>query len=161
MEGLGIDWKILIGQIINFVILLWLLKRFVYKPFLNVLEKRKAKIVEGITKSEEAEKSLQGIRDLSKSIQAKGEEEARVVIKKAEIRAKDKTGEILAAAEEEKERIIKEAKITAEKEILERKKTQEKETIENTFILAEKFLKEKLNREKDKKFIEEILSNLK
>ncbi len=34
MEGIEIDWKIFIGQLINFSILFFVLKTFIYKPFL-------------------------------------------------------------------------------------------------------------------------------
>ena len=43
LENLGIDWKILLGQIINFLVVLFVLKKFAYKPFLSVLNKRKIK----------------------------------------------------------------------------------------------------------------------
>ena len=36
---LGIDGKILIAQLINFGILLWFLKRFLYKPLIERIEK--------------------------------------------------------------------------------------------------------------------------
>lgn len=76
MEALGINWKILLAQIVNFIILFWLLKRFALKPFLSVLKKRQTDIEEGIKKSEKAERSLQEIRNLAKEIKEKGAKEA-------------------------------------------------------------------------------------
>ncbi len=161
MGKLGIDFKILIGQIVNFVILLFLLKKFAYKPFLNILEKRKTKIEEGVRKSEEAEKSLQKIRALEGEIRENGEQKARVVIKEAEARAEARAKDILALAEKEKEKVIQKARETAEKEAAEEKKKREKEMVELAFLASEKFLKEKIDGEKDKKFLEDIVSGLK
>src|SRR6516164_360983 len=41
-----IDWFTLIAQIINFVILVWLLKRFLYKPVLQAMDAREKKIAD-------------------------------------------------------------------------------------------------------------------
>lgn len=40
MEALGIDVKLIVVQAANFLILLYLLKRFMYQPILNMLNKR-------------------------------------------------------------------------------------------------------------------------
>ena len=40
-----IDWFTIVAEIINFLILLWLLKRFFYKPILNALDKREASMI--------------------------------------------------------------------------------------------------------------------
>lgn len=161
MEGLGINWKILIGQIVNFIILLYLLKRFAFKPFLNMLEKRKNSIVEGVRKSEEAEKSLQKIRVLEGEIRKSGEERTKLIIKEAEEKATAKAREIRSLAEDERKKIIEEARMAAEKETLKEKENQKKEMIDLTFLLTEKFLKEKFNEEKDKKLLEELISEIK
>jgi F-type H+-transporting ATPase subunit b len=160
MEGLGINWKILAGQAINFAVLLFVLKKFVYKPFLHLLEKRRSGIQEGIRKTEEAEKSLQNIRGMSERIKENSEKEAGELLKKAEVLAKDRAREIANLAEKERQKMLELAKITIEKEAAEERKTRSKEAMEKTLILAEKFLKEKLTDEKDKKLIEDLSSQL-
>ena len=40
-----IDWFTIVAEIINFLILLWLLKRFFYKPILNAMDKREASMI--------------------------------------------------------------------------------------------------------------------
>ena len=39
-----INWFTVIAQILNFLILVWLLKRFLYKPILNAIDEREKKI---------------------------------------------------------------------------------------------------------------------
>ncbi|MEO6975246.1 MAG: F0F1 ATP synthase subunit delta [Gallionella sp.] len=39
-----IDWFTVLAQVINFLILVWLLKRFLYKPILNAIDAREKKI---------------------------------------------------------------------------------------------------------------------
>lgn len=77
MNGLGIDPRILLGDIITFIVLLVILKKYAYKPFLSVLEQRRKKIEEGVKKSEEAEKSLQKIRSLAEEVKDAGEKKPK------------------------------------------------------------------------------------
>ncbi len=39
-----IDWFTVVAQALNFLILVWLLKRFLYKPILNALDAREKRI---------------------------------------------------------------------------------------------------------------------
>ena len=47
MEKLGINLGYLLVQIFNFIILFMVLKAWVYKPLINMLEKRRATIAKG------------------------------------------------------------------------------------------------------------------
>lgn len=161
MEALGINWKILIGQLINFAILFFLLKRFAYKPFLSILEKRRTKIEEGIKKSEQAEKSLQEIRILGEDIKKKGEDQARKVLRESEAKASAVAQGIVSSAENEKEKIIEQARLAAEREIAAAKEKHQKTMVENAFLVAEKFLAEKMDEKQDKKLLEKIVSEIK
>jgi F-type H+-transporting ATPase subunit b len=55
-----IDWFTVIAQMINFLILVWLLKHFLYKPILNAIDAREKRIADELanakTKKAEAEK---------------------------------------------------------------------------------------------------------
>ncbi len=48
-----IDWFTVAAQIVNFLILVWLLKRFLYKPVLKAIDDREARIAETVRKAEE------------------------------------------------------------------------------------------------------------
>ena len=39
-----IDWFTVIGQLLNFLVLVWLMKRFLYRPILNAIDEREKKI---------------------------------------------------------------------------------------------------------------------
>jgi F-type H+-transporting ATPase subunit b len=63
MDKLGIDPKLLLAQLVNFTIIMLLLKKFLYKPILDMLEKRKKEIAEGVAltaKMREEEEKLKG-----------------------------------------------------------------------------------------------------
>lgn len=54
-EKLGVDWKLLIAQLVNFAILFWILKRFAYKPILGALEKRSKTIEKSLDDAKKIE----------------------------------------------------------------------------------------------------------
>jgi len=161
MSGIEIDWKILVGQIVNFAILFFVLKIFVYKPFLNLLKNRREKIEEGVNKSIEAEERLSKLDEVKKRMEEKNEEEGKKILIKSEEEAKKRAAETAKKAEEEKIAILVKAKKEAE-EIKEKEREEtEKKTIENAFNLAEKLLKENIDEKKGKKITEDFLSKLK
>lgn len=61
-----IDWFTVIAQVLNFLILVWLLKRFLYKPILNAIDAREKKVADELAdaaaKEAEAEKEKEEFR---------------------------------------------------------------------------------------------------
>jgi F-type H+-transporting ATPase subunit b len=160
MEGLGIDIKILLGQIITFIVLLAILKKYAYKPFLSIMEQRAKKIEEGVKKSEEAEVSLQKIRALGEEIREKGEKKAKEIVVAAETKAQEKAKAIQATAEVEKTKVIEGAKAAMAKEQEAARDRQQKEALDLAMLVSEKFLKEKITKEQDKKMLESLAAEL-
>lgn len=60
------DWFTLVAQLVNFLILAWLLKRFLYKPILNTIDQREkhiaAQISDAESKKTEALKELESLK---------------------------------------------------------------------------------------------------
>lgn len=54
----GLEGKLFIAQIINFAILLFILKKFLYEPIAKIMEERKTKIKQGLDDAENAKKTL-------------------------------------------------------------------------------------------------------
>ncbi len=61
-----IDWFTVIAQVINFLILVWLLKRFLYKPVLAAIANREARIMAQINDAATKEAEALKERDLFK-----------------------------------------------------------------------------------------------
>jgi F-type H+-transporting ATPase subunit b len=95
-RSLGIDWRLLLSQAANFIILLIVLRAFVYAPLLRVLKERRARIEEGLAKADEADKRLIDANEMAAAKMKEAEREGLSVIADARIKAvKDK-----AAADE-------------------------------------------------------------
>lgn len=54
-----INWFTVAAQIVNFLILLYLLKRFLYKPILRAMEERERRIASAMEETKKAEKAAQ------------------------------------------------------------------------------------------------------
>jgi F-type H+-transporting ATPase subunit b len=123
LEKLGINITWLVAQIVNFGLLLFILSRLAYKPILDMLNTRKAKIQESL---EYAEKVTQQAAAQQKDFERKLEETRR------EMQAATATA--AQAGEKERERIIAEARVQAQREI---EKGREQVEYERKQMLAE------------------------
>ncbi len=54
----GLDLKIFIAQLVNFTIVLFVLKKFIFTPLVKILEARQAAVDKGMTQAAEAERRL-------------------------------------------------------------------------------------------------------
>lgn len=155
---LGLDWKILLGQLINFLILLFVLKKFAVKPFLKTLRERKQKIEEGIEKSKLAEEKVKEIREMREEVIAKANQKAMEIYEKSKKRGDDKVRESVILGEKERISILENARKETLREINKIKSAEEKKMVEAALSLAEKVIGEKMDAQKDKDLINKILA---
>jgi len=150
-----------LGQIINFLLVLYLLKRFVYRWFLNLLKERKEKIEKGIKMSEEAERRSEAVNVEREEILSRSREEGLKVLKKNEELAEKRKEEILAQTQKERELLLRKSQEEGKSEIERMKKEQSEKMLNLSFALVEKILEEKIDLKKDKEIIEKLLREIK
>jgi F-type H+-transporting ATPase subunit b len=80
LANLGIDWKLLVAQVVNFAVVLLVLKRFAYQPMLKLLDERTAKIEKGLADAENAGKKLSEIEIQEKAILMEARTEAKRIL---------------------------------------------------------------------------------
>ena len=59
MAQLGINGPFLLAQIVNFIVLFLLLRRFLYPPLVKMLDERKQRIAEGLAAADVARKEAE------------------------------------------------------------------------------------------------------
>jgi F-type H+-transporting ATPase subunit b len=117
-EAFSVDgWK-LAFQVINFLILLYLLNRFLFKPVLARLDERSAKIGKGLEDAEVATRDRELARAEREAAVAEARKEANEMIARANKIAEDTRNEILTSARAEAEKVSTRAReeIVAEKD---------------------------------------------
>ncbi|OHA17449.1 MAG: ATP synthase F0 subunit B [Candidatus Taylorbacteria bacterium RIFCSPLOWO2_02_FULL_43_11] len=107
---LGIDWKLLLAQIVNFTILAIVLTKFLYKPIIKTLEERKKRVANDIEKSNELEIKLKEALNTKDEILASARRESEKLIKQTEKNASDLKTSLMKEASEEADKIRVEAK---------------------------------------------------
>lgn len=110
MEALGISLGSLIWYLVNFVILLFLLQRFLYRPVLTTLANRTARIQESIENAEQVKQQLARAQQDYDAQLAKARAEAATIVAQANDRAKVQADQVIAQARAEAERIQQEAR---------------------------------------------------
>ena len=86
-SSLGIEWKILSAQVVNFGILVFVLYKLVYKPLLKVLDDRVAEVKASEEKSSSIDSKLEEIKALEERTLAEARNRGAEIIKEAEAAA--------------------------------------------------------------------------
>lgn len=139
----GLNWKLLLIQAVNFGLLLAVLSYFLYKPILKILDERKARIAEGVRKSEEAEKRLADAASRGDSIVGAASREAESLVAGARTRANEQALEIIKSAEGRADAVLADAAARAEEEKRQALLESEKEITRAALLAAEKLLSAK------------------
>jgi F-type H+-transporting ATPase subunit b len=105
MEALGLDIKLLLAQVVNFLLLWFILSKFLYKPILKMLDERKKKIKDGLDNAVKIEQKLAGI-----------EQKEKEILKSATVKAQKEEAELIALAKTQSVQIIETAKQSASRE---------------------------------------------
>ena len=71
------DWTTFILEIINFLILIWILKRFLYQPVLEVIDRRRAGIEKTLADAQRIEAEASRVKQLNEQQLAEWEEEKK------------------------------------------------------------------------------------
>ena len=116
MGKLGINPYLLVSQIINFGLIAFLLARFLYRPVLNALQNRTARIQESIENAEQVKQQLARAQQDYEAQLARARQEAAQILAQANERAQVQAREVVSNAQAEAERIKAEAHQQAEQE---------------------------------------------
>lgn len=116
MGKLGINWYLLIAQIINFGLIAFLLARLLYRPVLNALQARTNRIQESIENAEQVKQQLARAQQDYDAQLARARQEAAQIVAQATERAQVQAREVLANAQADAERIKAEAQQQAQQE---------------------------------------------
>lgn len=104
---LGVDWQLLIAQIVNFTILLAILATFVYQPLLRLLDERREKIRRSLEDVKKIERERQELEQWRQEQMRKIDQEAGAFLERAKVDAEKARVEILASAKKQAEEMLR------------------------------------------------------
>lgn len=150
----------LVAQIICFLFLLAILRIFLWKSFLSILDKRRAAISSEFKSIEEAKEAISRIEtDYQKRI-SDIDIEAKSRLDRSAIEARKIADEIRAKAEDEGEKLLEKARASLKDEVIKAKEELKDSVVDLTIQIAEKMIQEKLSEKGDRKLVEDFINGV-
>lgn len=154
IKDFGINPILLGAQVVNFLVVLLILRRFLYKPITQLLQKRQDAIKEGFRNAEEARKKLEQVIQDEKNILRNAHSQAKKILEDARFQSLTLSGEIQENAKRLSEKILKEGRLQIERET----KETEKKLMAKVSDLALKLLQKSIEHLFSEREQEEVMN---
>ena len=155
--GIGINGPWLLAFVINFAILLALLGIFLYKPVLKMVDERSNRIKESMEQAEATREEYARAREeVQKQINRAREEGQALIAQATQIgeRVREEAGE---KAVQEAQALVDKTRVELERERDKAIDDLRREFADISIMAAEKVIKERLDKEKHRRLIEQTL----
>ena len=161
INNFGFEPILFVAQIINFLIIYWILKRFLYKPILKLLEERKHKIAQGLKHAEEAEKRLLEATESEEKILKKAQSDAKKMVDTALAEAENQR--VIAETETKKQvaEMIKDARDQIKNESETASKNLESQVAKLAIAFLEKSTKDLFDESEQANIMKSALKKIK
>ncbi len=161
MDKLGINLGFLVAQIINFILLLIILRAVAYKPLVGLLEQRRERIAKALEDARQAEEARANAdRDYQKRMD-EARLEAQRIVAEASQRAEQAASGILAKANEEAQRLLAQAREDAELERNRMLADLRSQVAALAIAAANKVIGDTLDEQRQRRLIQEFFSGVK
>lgn len=124
---LGINTPLFIAQLVNVAIVLLVLRAFVFKPLVKMLEERRQKIETGVANAADADKRLAAAKENEAALRAAAKAEARDIVDTARAKGETERAERVAQAAQDIDAQVADAKEKIAAERLEAKNAVRRE----------------------------------
>lgn len=161
MDKLGVNLSVLLIQILNFGILVFILNKFLYKPILGMLAKRREKIEQGLRFSRDMEEEKASLDRKRESTLKKAREEAAAVVAEAKKQAKAEKEEILKTARAEVTHLREKMEKDLKSKYQQMAQELNEQTVEVAARMSEKVISSVLTPADHQKLIRQQLAKMK
>ncbi len=156
----GLNWKLFLGQLINFGIVLFVLWKWVWKPVTSNMEARTKKIEDSLKNADQIDKDKAEFATWRTQEMSKARQEATDIISTAKQQAETVKTEILDKAKMEQQAMLE----RNQQKLIQQKTKMLQEAqgeLANLVVSAsEKLLRSKLDSKTDQKLINQALKDL-
>lgn len=160
LKNFGVDPILLAAQIVNFLIIFWLLKKFAYKPIFAMLEKRKMLIAEGVAHAEKAEEMMRKTEEKEKEMLKKAQVEAQDILSDARKQAQEVINTAEEGAKGRVEKMLDDATKSIEQQTLDAEKILSRHTAKLAVALLEKSLGNLVDSKTQKEVVGKVAKKL-
>jgi len=157
IAALGLNLPGLVTQLVNFAILLVLLRMFLWGPILKMLDERKRRIEEGLKASEAAASAAEQSQVAAQAALEAARAEGRDLVARAQETAGRLRTELETQAKADADRIVERARQEMEQERLQAVQALRAEFADLTVRAAERVVGQSLDRAAHQRLIDEVL----
>lgn len=140
LKNFGIQPTLLAAQIVNFTIILFVLKKFFYKPISKALDDRKKRIEQSLKNADEIESRLKSTEEKTAKILEEANSQSQIIINRAKSEAEIIYENARVDARKLAEDTIASARFQIEKQKQEMQKSLERETLTLVVEVVKKVL---------------------
>ena len=144
-------------SIANFLVLLYLLRRFLWGPVLNVLAERAQKIREGLAAAEEAKLERERMREEAEALLAKTRTEAQLIAERTTEAAEQAAAVIVSKAKTDAQRLVEKARADAEQAQRQALAELRGEVAGIAVLVASRILRREVDERTHRQLVEETL----
>ncbi|PIT89407.1 MAG: ATP synthase F0 subunit B [Candidatus Levybacteria bacterium CG10_big_fil_rev_8_21_14_0_10_36_7] len=160
IKDFGLQPEFFIAQIINFLILAFVFKKFLYKPILKILNDREEKVRKGIEDADKAHAELENATIKSEKFLQKAALQAEKIIEETKKSADNIRVELLGKSQADANKIINEAREQAKLEAQKSEKDAKTLALGLSEKVLEKVLGELFTKEEKSKILKRNISKL-
>lgn len=157
---MNIEISQVLTHVLGFLVALFILKRYAWKPMLKVLDDRKQKIADEFKEIETQKQKTDQLFAEYEARLSKIEDEARRRIQEAVVEGQKVAGEIRQQAQEEARKITGRAQADIERELAKARVQLKEEMVGLTLGATERLLREKLDPAGHRKMVERFLTEV-
>lgn len=157
---MNIEIQQILTQILGFLILLWILRRYAWGKLNGLLEERRNKIAAEFQGIERAREEIASERQAYEARLAEIENVARQKVAEAVLEGQRVAREITDAAREESRKLVEKAKENIQAETAAAKRQLRDEVVRLSISVAEKILREQIDEKKNKKLVMELIGEV-
>ncbi len=155
-----IDWFTIAAQVLNFVILIWLMKRFLYKPILNAIDAREKLIVAKIADAAHKKTEAQKERDEFAHKNEEFEKQRAILLTKATDDANTERERLLAQARTDAETLNSKHSETRATEAHNLQQALSSRISQEVFVIARKTLTDLAHANLEERMVDAFIRNL-
>ena len=159
MDALGIEWTLLLSQIINFGVLIILLRMFLYQPVLKMLNARKERIAQSMKDAERVSAAAREAEQEKGKVLERARREAQEIRAQATRDAEKIAQDVRARADQEATDIRMKAQADAAKQADLALADANKQIADLAIMATEKLLgRELANKAEQQRFVADFLA---
>lgn len=160
LGALGIDGRLFVTQLLAFLVLVFVLKKWVFPPIIRTIDKRQEAVENTMKEAAEARKALETAEEKADEVLVEARKQAEAVMARSHEEASRAVTESETKAKERAEQIVADARTQIDADVKKARLTLKKDAVQLVAAATEQIIGEKVDGPKDKALIEKSLEKV-